>query len=297
MFALTRRNRHASIPHDGFESRSHDPQPIGELSMLVRLALLFSLFASASVLADEGMWTFQNFPSDTVKETYGVTIDEAWLNRVQRSITRHESGCTGSFVSSDGLVLTNHHCVMRCLSELSSEQNDLIARGFNSGNRAGERKCPTEILSVLMEVEDVTSHVNAATAGLPDAAANEVRKQELGKLEADCVERSKNARSGPLACESVTLYQGGEYFLYKYKRYDDVRLAFAPQHAIAAFGGDPDNFNFPRWSLDFSLLRVYENGAPARTPNYLPWRTEGPQAGGLVSVAGHPATTKSIFSL
>ncbi|NLG76358.1 MAG: S46 family peptidase, partial [Xanthomonadaceae bacterium] len=247
--------------------------------MLVRLALLFSLFASASVLADEGMWTFQNFPSDTVKETYGVTIDGAWLNRVQRSITRHESGCTGSFVSGEGLVLTNHHCVMRCLSELSSEQENFIAQGFNSGNRAGERKCPTEILSVLMEVEDVTSKVNAATAGLPSTRANEVRKQELSKLEAECAERSKKSRVGPLACESVTLYQGGQYFLYKYKRYDDVRMVFAPEHSIAAFGGDPDNFNFPRWCLDFSLLRAYENGKPARTPNHLVWRTEGPEAG------------------
>lgn len=265
--------------------------------MLVRLALLFSLFASASVLADEGMWTFQNFPSDTVKETYGVTIDEAWLNRVQRSITRHESGCTGSFVSGEGLVLTNHHCVMRCLSELSSEQENFIAQGFNSGNRAGERKCPTEILSVLMEVEDVTSKVNAATAGLPSTRANEVRKQELSKLEAECAERSKKSRVGPLACESVTLYQGGQYFLYKYKRYDDVRMVFAPEHSIAAFGGDPDNFNFPRWCLDFSLLRAYENGKPARTPNHLVWRTEGPEAGEATFVAGHPGTTNRLLTV
>lgn len=265
--------------------------------MLVRLALLFSLFASASVLADEGMWTFQNFPSDTVKETYGVTIDGAWLNRVQRSITRHESGCTGSFVSGEGLVLTNHHCVMRCLSELSSEQENFIAQGFNSGNRAGERKCPTEILSVLMEVEDVTSKVNAATAGLPSTRANEVRKQELSKLEAECAERSKKSRVGPLACESVTLYQGGQYFLYKYKRYDDVRMVFAPEHSIAAFGGDPDNFNFPRWCLDFSLLRAYENGKPARTPNHLVWRTEGPQAGEATFVAGHPGTTNRLLTV
>ena len=265
--------------------------------MLVRLALLFSLFASASALADEGMWTFQNFPSDAVKEQYGVTIDDAWLNRVQRSITRHESGCTGSFVSGEGLVLTNHHCVMRCLSELSSEQENFIAQGFNSGNRAGERKCPTEILSVLMEVEDVTTKVNTATAGLPSAKANEVRKQELSKLEAECVERSKKSRVGPLACESVTLYQGGQYFLYKYKRYDDVRMVFAPEHAIAAFGGDPDNFNFPRWCLDFSLLRAYENGKPARTPNHLEWRAEGPKAGEATFVAGHPGTTNRLLTV
>lgn len=219
------------------------------------------------------------------------------MNRVQRSITRHESGCTGSFVSGEGLVLTNHHCVMRCLSELSSEQENFIAQGFNSGNRAGERKCPTEILSVLMEVEDVTSKVNAATAGLPSTRANEVRKQELSKLEAECAERSKKSRVGPLACESVTLYQGGQYFLYKYKRYDDVRMVFAPEHSIAAFGGDPDNFNFPRWCLDFSLLRAYENGKPARTPNHLVWRTEGPEAGEATFVAGHPGTTNRLLTV
>jgi hypothetical protein len=265
--------------------------------MLVRLALALSLFASGVALADEGMWTFHNFPADAVKEKYGATINSDWLDRVQRSITRHESGCTGSFVSGEGLVLTNHHCVMKCLSELSSERDDFVAQGFNSVNRAGERQCPAEILSVLMDVEDVTAKVNAATAGLPDAKANEVRKQELGRLEAACVESSKKTRTGPLACESVTLYQGGQYFLYKYKRYDDVRMVFAPQHAIAAFGGDPDNFNFPRWSLDFSLLRAYENGKPARTPNYLSWRAEGPKAGEATFVAGHPGTTNRLLTV
>lgn len=265
--------------------------------MLVRFALALLIVTSSSAFADEGMWTFQNFPKQKIEEKYGVRIDDAWLNRVQRSITRHEGGCTGSFISPDGLVLTNNHCVMSCLSELSSEQNDYIANGFNSGNRAGERKCPTEILSVLVEVEDVTAKVNAATAGLPDAKANEVRKQELSRLEAACVEAAKKGRSGPLACEAVTLYQGGQYFLYKYKRYDDVRMVFAPHHSIAAFGGDPDNFNFPRWSLDFSLLRAYENGKPARTPNHLVWRPEGPKAGEAVFVPGHPGTTNRLLTV
>ncbi len=265
--------------------------------MLVRTALVAALVFSTSAIADEGMWTFHDFPSEAVQQKYGVTVDRAWLDRVQRSVTRHESGCTGSFVSPNGLVLTNHHCVMRCLAEISDESSDYIGRGFIARSRAEERRCPTEILSVLLDVEEITPQVLAATQGLRDSEANEARKQTLSRLEADCVERSKEKGAEPLACESVSLYQGGQYFLYKYKRYDDVRMVFAPQHAIAAFGGDPDNFHFPRWSLDFSLLRVYENGAPARTPNYLPWRAEGPQAGELVFVAGHPGRTNRLFTV
>jgi hypothetical protein len=266
--------------------------------MLVRFALVLLAMIAGPAVADEGMWTFQNFPKATVEQKYGVAIDDDWLARVQRSVTRHESGCTGSFVSADGLVLTNHHCVIGCLSQLSSESNDRVANGFNPGSRSGELKCPTEILSVLVEVEDITPQVNAATAGLTDAKANEARKQELSRLEASCTQRSKGNRgSGPLACESVSLYQGGQYFLYKYKRYDDVRIAFAPHSAIAAFGGDPDNFNFPRWALDFGLMRVYENGKPARTPDYLSWRLEGPRAGELVFVPGHPGTTNRLLTV
>jgi hypothetical protein len=252
---------------------------------------------TTSALADEGMWTFDNFPSAAVKQKYGADVGRAWLERLQRSITRHETGCTGSFASPDGLVLTNHHCVMGCLSGLSSANENLVENGFRALGRSAEKKCPTDIISVLVAVEDVTAQVNGATAGLAHAKANEVRKQTLSRLEALCTASSKKDRArGPLACESVTLYQGGQYFLYKYKRYDDVRIAFAPQQAIAAFGGDPDNFNFPRWSLDFSLLRVYENGKPAHTPAYLQWRIEGPQAGDPTFIPGHPGSTSRLLT-
>jgi Peptidase S46 len=266
--------------------------------MMKRVTVLALAWAAACTAhADEGMWTFDNFPSAAVKEKYGVNIDHAWLQRLQHSITRHESGCTGSFASPDGLVLTNHHCVMECLAELSSPQTNYVEAGFNAATRSAERKCPTEILSVLVETEDVTAKVNGATAGLPSAKANEVRKQELSKLEAACSQGSRKRAGGPLACESVTLYQGGQYFLYKYKRYDDVRMVFAPEQAIAAFGGDPDNFNFPRWSLDFSLLRAYENGKPAHTPQYLRWQPQGPQAGEPTFVAGHPGSTSRLLTV
>ena len=211
-------------------------------SALIAFALTAAaVFCGPAAHADEGMWTLNDFPKAAVKQKYGVEISDAWLQRTQRSITRHESGCTGSFISATGLVLTNHHCVMGCLSEISSSDNDYVEHGYNAARnttqsapkadpRSGELTCPTEILSVLIETENVTDKVNAATAGLTDAKANEVRKQTLSGLEAQCTSASKKNRStGPLACESVTLYQGGQYFLYKYQRYNDVRLVFAPR--------------------------------------------------------------------
>ena len=262
-----------------------------------RYCLLLLLGVAAVAVADEGMWTFDNFPQAAVKQKYGVDIDAAWLGRVQRSITRLEGGCTGSFASPDGLVLTNHHCAMACISALSSATDNLVENGFNSGSRAGERQCPGGMISVLVSTEDITAKVNAAIAGMPDAQANTVRKQTLTRLESECTARAARGKQNPFACESVTLYQGGQYFLYTYKRYDDVRLVFAPEAAMAQFGGDPDNFNFPRWCLDFSLMRIYENGKPVRTPDYLRWRPEGPNAGDPVFVAGHPGSTSRLLTV
>jgi len=265
---------------------------------MIRFAFIALLLAVASqALADEGMWTVDNFPGAAVKQKYHVDIDDAWLKRVRLSIARLEGGCTGSFISGDGLVLTNHHCAMDCLANLSSTGNDLVENGYSATARSKERQCPSDILSVLMEIENVTDKVNAASAGLADAKANDARKQTLSKLEAACTSSAAKTRGGPLACESVTLYQGGQYFLYKYKRYTDVRLVFAPENSIAAFGGDPDNFNFPRWCLDFTLLRVYENGKPAGTPNHLRWREEGPALGEPVFVAGHPGSTNRLYTV
>lgn len=262
-----------------------------------RFSLLLLLVVATAAVADEGMWTLDNFPKATVKEKYGVAIDDAWLGRVQRSIARLEGGCTGSFISPEGLVLTNHHCAMSCLSGLSSAKDNLVENGFSAASgRGAERQCPGGLVSVLVSIEDITTKVNGATAGLADAKANEARKQTLSRLEAACTAGAGKKRDGALACESVTLYQGGQYFLYKYQRYDDVRLVFAPEQAIASFGGDPDNFNFPRWSLDFSVMRVYKNGKPARTPDYLRWRSEGPRAGEPVFLAGHPGSTSRLLT-
>lgn len=249
------------------------------------LALL--LGAAMPALADEGMWTFDNFPAATVKEKYGADIDGAWLDRVRRSTIRL-SNCTASFVSPEGLILTNHHCVEACLANLSSKEKSYLQDGFVSRGRAAEPRCATQVADVLQSMENVTDRVAKAAAGLDEAAANEARKKALTQLEQACERASK------LKCESVTLYQGGQYFLYKYRRYDDVRLVLAPEADIAAFGGDPDNFQFPRWSLDFSLLRAYEGGKPAKTPDHLQIRFAGPQAGELVLVAGHPGSTSRL---
>lgn len=267
------------------------------MHLAARIALFCAVASSVPAVADEGMWTFDHFPKEAVKERYGVDLSDQWLKHVQRSTTRHESGCSGSFISGDGLVMTNHHCVVECLSDLSSPQQDYVENGYAATTRSEERKCPTEMLSVLMEIEDVTAKVNAATSGLDDAQANVKRKQTLSKLEAACTDAAKNNRqTGPLACESVTLYQGGQYQLYKYKRYDDVRIVFAPHNDIAAFGGDPDNFNFPRWCLDLGMLRVYENGKPAKTPDHLGWRTEGAKVDEPIFVSGHPGTTNRLMT-
>ena len=223
------------------------------------------------------MWTFDNFPSALVRERYGVDIDGAWLDRVRRGTVRL-AGCTASFVSPDGLILTNHHCVASCLAQNSTRESSLLETGFIAPDRGRELDCPVQIADVLEKLENVTAAVQEATRGLDEQAANERRRQTLTELEATCEQTSRTA-GNPLKCEAVTLYGGGQFWLYQYRRYDDVRLVFAPEADIAAFGGDPDNFQFPRWCLDFSLLRAYENGRPAATPQHLTIDFDGPAAG------------------
>jgi hypothetical protein len=238
------------------------------------------------------MWTLDNFPSSRVEEAYGVVIDSEWLDTVQRATTRL-GGCTGSFVSPDGLVLTNHHCARSCVSDLSSADNDLAANGFLAASRSDEPRCASQTVSILIETEEITDKVQAATAGKEEKTANEARKQLLTRLEKEC----HDATSGELYCEAENLYNGGQYFLYKYKRYNDVRLVFAPEDSIAAFGGDPDNFNFPRWCLDMAFLRVYENDKPVSSPHYLKWRREGAAKGEAVFVPGHPGSTDRLLTV
>jgi Peptidase S46 len=260
----------------------------------VMLAALVAVPALQPARADEGMWTFDNFPAAQVKQLYGVDITPAWLDKVRLATVRL-SNCTASFVSPDGLILTNHHCAVECLSQLSTPGHDLIEAGYAAAGRTGEPRCATQRADVLVAMEDITAKVNAATRGLDAKAANDKRRMTLTALEEACEQAS--ARTQPLKCESVELYQGGQYFLYKYKRYSDVRLVFAPENAIAAFGGDPDNFQFPRWDLDFSIMRAYENGRPAATPDYRKIDWNGPRAGEAVFVPGHPGTTDRLLTV
>lgn len=255
------------------------------------IALFSTILSVSTAHADEGMWTLHDFPSARVKQKYAVDIDKPWLETVQRSTARLDGGCTGSFSSANGLVLTNNHCVWGCIRNLSTEENNLSNTGFLAASAKDELQCPGYRISVLHEAQEITDQVHAATAGKPEQEANEARKALLSRLEAEC------EAAGNLSCESVDLYHGGQYFLYKYYRYEDVRLVFAPELAIAAFGGDPDNFNFPRWNLDMSFLRVYEDGEPAETPEFFRWRATGAEDGEPVFVSGHPGSTDRLITV
>jgi hypothetical protein len=257
------------------------------------LLLLAACTVSLPAIANEGMWTFDNFPSIAVRQGFGADITPAWLDHVRLSTLRL-TNCTASFVSREGLILTNHHCIESCLAELSSKEQSLLEQGFLASDRKQEKRCPSQHADVLVGTENITDAVLKVDSGLSDAAANAARKKLLTSLEQACEQASARSKSGKLECQSVRLYQGGQYFLYKYKRYGDLRLVFAPEADIAAFGGDPDNFQFPRWSLDFSILRAYEDNRPAQTADYLRIDFAGPNANQLVFVSGDPGTTERL---
>ncbi len=261
------------------------------------LAALLVLLFSCATFADEGMWTFHDFPEAKVKQALGVELSSAWLDQVRMSTIRL-SNCTASFVSPDGLILTNHHCAESCLDDNSSTGHNLVADGFLARSREQELKCGQQIADVLMEMQNVSATVLGAVAGLDAKAANDKRKSTITQLEQACEQQSATGKNGPLKCEMVDLYDGGQYWLYKYRRYTDVRLVFAPERAIAAFGGDPDNFQFPRWCLDMSVLRAYgADGKPAVTPAFLRFRAEGPQLNEPVFVSGHPGSTQRLLTV
>jgi hypothetical protein len=263
---------------------------------IVTVCLLLSLAVPAT--GDEGMWTFDHVPRAAFHQKYGVDLTQAWLDHVRLSTVRVGRGCTGSFISPDGLVLTNHHCAQRALADNSSSGRDLLADGFLARTREEELPCRAYQVLVLVGMEDVTDRLRSAVAGLDEKRANESRKRAMTQIEKAAEDASKrDPRTGPLLCEVVTLYDGGQYSLYKYKRYDDVRLVFTPEMAIAEFGGDPDNFQFPRWDLDMAILRVYEHGKPAHVDHYLRIDFAGPREGEPVFVSGHPGTTERLLTV
>ena len=253
-------------------------------------SLVLILCLSTSTYADEGMWLFNAFPKDKVQAKYGFAPDQAWLDHVRLSSARAPSG-SSSFVSPDGLIFTNHHIAQECVHDLSTGGKDYMKDGFYAPTRAEEAKCPGVEFLVLESMEDVTAKVNgAAKPGMSTSDAGKAQREEMGSLEKQC---SGNGTR----CDVVTLYSGAMYSLYKYKKYDDIRLVFAPEFSMAFFGGDPDNFEYPRYDLDISFFRAYENGEPAKIHDYLRWSTSGANRGDLVFVPGHPGRTGRLLTM
>ena len=241
---------------------------------------------AVSAGADEGMWLFSDPPRDRLKQDHDMTLTAAWLQHLQQAAVRFNSGGSGAFVSDDGLVITNHHVAAGSLQKLSDATHDYHRDGFAASTRGDELPCHDLELNVLIAIEDVTSRVEkAVTAGMPPEAAATARRAAMAAIEQESL-----ASSG-LRSDVVTLYQGGAYHLYRSKKYTDVRLVFAPEHQIAFFGGDADNFEFPRFDLDICFFRAYENGQPARVPHRLAWSRQPVAEDDLVFVAGHPGHT------
>jgi hypothetical protein len=252
--------------------------------LILALALVIPVGA---LFAEEGMWLFNSVPDSVrqeMKQKYGFDLTPKFLDHL-RTGSVHFGGGSGSFVSPEGLLFTNHHVASGCIQNLSSKENDYMGNGFYAKTREDEQKCPGLRVRVLLEIQDVTARVQAKGDAVADAAeANKLRKAEMSAIENACSAKGFD-------CQVVTLYAGGKYNLYRYKEYDDVRLVFAPEAGIAFFGGDPDNFNYPRFCLDITFLRAYENGVPAKPENYLKWSKRGAQVGQLQFVSGHPGTT------
>jgi len=252
-----------------------------------------SLWIGTSPLrADEGMWTFDNPPLAQLQKRYGFAPTREWLNHVRLASVRFNDGGSGSFVSPRGLVLTNHHVALGQLQKVSSPEKDYVKDGFYARTPAEELKCPDLELNVLVSVEDVTQRVQGAVKpGMNDEAALKARKAEMAKIEKESLEKTG------LCSDVVSLYHGGEYWLYRYKKYTEIRLVFAPERQIAFFGGDPDNFTYPRHDLDFAFFRVYENGKPIESAHFLKWSARGAGDEELVFVSGHPGSTSRLETL
>ena len=251
--------------------------------------LLSSLAMSVSVHADEGMWLFNKLPMAQLKARYGFQPPPGWAEHLRSSAVRFNNGGSGSFVSADGLIMTNHHVGADTLSKLSTPVKDYHHDGFFARHFPEEVKAPDLELNALVGIEDVTDRVNRdVTAGMDDARAAEVRRRAMAEIEKEATDKNG------LRNDVVTLYQGGQYHLYTYKKYTDVRLVFAPEFDIAFFGGDPDNFEYPRYDLDLCLFRAYEDGKPARVEHYLKWSPHGSRDGELIFVAGHPGRTDRL---
>jgi hypothetical protein len=259
---------------------------------LFALILFFAFITSSMIMAkaDEGMWMFGNPPLKQLKEKYNFSPDQAWLDHARLSAVRFPGG-SGSFVSANGLVLTNHHIVRSTLAKLSTPERNILKSGFYAPTYADELKCPDIELNVLVQLDNITDKIRAVTQGKDLKAAEEQRKLEIAKTEKEASEKTG------LKATVVSFYEGGEYWLYLYKKYTDIRMVFAPEAQAAEFGGDFDNFTYPRYSLDFSFVRAYENDKPAKIEHYYKWSTKGAEENELIFVIGNPGSTDRLRTL
>jgi Peptidase S46 len=254
------------------------------------VAALLTLAAGSAAKAEEGMWTFDNFPIARANQTLGTNIDQAWLDRVRLSSVKY-GGCSAGLVSGAGLVMTNNHCVATCVANLSTQAVNYAETGFTPRAREEELKCPGATAEILTDIGDVTERMHAAGAGLEGQAFTRARDAEAGRIEQEACNNDPNRR-----CQVVSLYRGGQFKLYTYKKFSDVRLAWAPEDRAATFGGDLDNFSFPRFAIDAAFIRLYENGAPAVTPTHFRWNAEQPVEGTPVFVSGSPGATQRLLT-
>ena len=263
------------------------------MTRLSRLVCAVAItLAALGLRADEGMWPFNNVPTAYLQKTYGWAPDQRWLDHVRLASVRFNNGGSGAFVSPTGLVLTNHHVGANCIQKISSPEHDYIKTGYRANSATEEAPCPDLELNVLEGIRDVTKEVNANVQKAMNSAQIHASQQEQqARLEKECSEKTG------LRCNTITLYEGGEYDLYQYKKYTDVRLVAAPEEQIAFFGGDTDNFTYPRWDIDFAIFRIYENGFPVHPQEWLTWNSAGPRDGELVLVSGNPGATERLDTL
>ncbi len=258
--------------------------------MLFASAAVMAFAAASSAKAEEGMWTYDNFPIARANQTLGTNIDQAWLDRVRLSSVKF-GGCSAGVISAEGLVMTNNHCVSSCVANLSTPQLQYNETGFTPKSREEELQCPGASAEILTDITDVTERVQKAGAGLDGQAYTQAREAEAGRIETEACGDDANIR-----CQVVSLYRGGQFKLYKFRKYSDVRLAWAPEDRAATFGGDLDNFSFPRFAIDAAFIRLYEDGKPAATPTHFTWNPNKPTEGEPVFVTGNPGSTQRLLT-